>query len=88
MKKGCKFATSNQLKHTTMENTIKMQNTFTVKIYNPMISAWMIAASLGFVPEQYMAEKIANQFCEYTFSMYDKIRVCNGNKVLSEYKYE
>ena len=71
-----------------MENTVKMQNTFTVKIYNPMISAWMVAAQLGFMPEQYMVEKIANQFCEYTFSMYDTIRVFNGNKVLNEYKYE
>lgn len=61
---------------------------YTIKIWNPYCSEWFDVAKVCFYPDQQVCEIIANEYCVYTYSNYDKIRVYRSNKVMKEYIYE
>lgn len=68
--------------------TYKPENNFIVKVYDPMCSVWVVVAQLAFMPDQYTAEMVSNQYCKYAYCGYTAIRVCHRNKTLNEYNYD
>ena len=67
--------------------TIKQNTTYTIKGYNPIVSAWMEIAKLGFYPDEYTLDCITTNFVNDTYNIIDTVKVYNGNKILKEIEY-
>lgn len=72
----------------TNKKTSNMESKFNIKVYDYNCSAWFVAARLAFMPDDHLAEMIADSYARETFSGYSKLRICNGATVLKELSFE
>lgn len=65
-----------------------METNYSIKVYDYNCSTWFVAARLTFMPDEHLAELIADNHARETYSGYSKLRICNGNHILKELSFE
>ena len=55
-----------------------MKTNYTIEFYDPMTSHWWVAGKLIFLPDDYLAERIAEEGAKEMCTSYDKVRILNN----------
>lgn len=61
---------------------------YNLKVWDYNCSSWFTIAKLAFMPDDFLAERIADRYAEECYSGYSKLRICNGRTILKELNYE
>lgn len=64
-----------------------MELNYIVELYDPMTSHWYKCARLPFMPDEFLAERIADECAKEMYTCYSKLRIKNGRTILKELEF-